>query len=175
MIGQECSTIRVTCRSMQKGDMGMSKLDDAIAMIKAGDMEQGRRLLIELLEEEPRNVQAWLWMSGVVRDPERRRQSLLAALEIDPDNELARKGLAKFGWVEDVAATVTLPPEPTDQEFAPVLREEEETPSEAPAGEALLVPEPEQEAGRSLPFLRISLILLVLLVLTVLVILAVTQ
>lgn len=158
----------------------MSKLDDAIAVIKAGDMEQGRRLLIEVLEEDPRNVQAWLWMSGVVRDPERRRQSLLAALEIDPDNELAKKGLAKFGWDEDEAATVTVSPEPTDEALAPTPEEFEpalleETTAEAPTEEAVLVPEPEQEARRSLPFLRISLLLLLLLALAVIVILAVTQ
>jgi hypothetical protein len=95
----------------------MNKLDEAIAVIKAGDIERGRRLLVEVLDEDPRNAKAWLWMSGVVSDPERRRQSLLAVLEIEPDNEIARRGLEKFGWLEE-EPLASIPPEPEAAEFA---------------------------------------------------------
>jgi hypothetical protein len=95
----------------------MSKLDEAIAVIKAGDIERGRRLLVEVLNDEPRNAKAWLWMSGVVSDPERRRQSLLTVLEIEPDNEIARRGLEKFGWLEEEPVAAA-PPEPEEAGFA---------------------------------------------------------
>jgi hypothetical protein len=91
--------------------MGVSKLEQAIAVIKSGDKAQGRRLLVVVLQEEPRNAKAWLWMSAVVDDPERRRKSLLTVLEIEPENELAKKGLARFGWLEEeVAAPAPAPP-----------------------------------------------------------------
>lgn len=96
----------------------MSKLDEAIAVIKAGDIEHGRRLLVEVLDEDPRNAKAWLWMSGVVSDPERRRQSLLAVLEIEPDNEIAKLGLEKFGWLEAETVAESPPPAPVAEELA---------------------------------------------------------
>lgn len=136
--------------SLEK-DTAVSKLDEAIAVIRAGEIEQGRRLLIEVLQEEPRNAQAWLWMSGVVSDPERRRQSLLAVLEIDPDNELAKKGLAKFGWAEEeiepVAEYEPVVPAADERFPEPEVWEETAEVAEVPAGETIpeQVPEPELE------------------------------
>ncbi len=105
----------------------MSKLDEAIAVIKAGDIDRGRRLLVQVLDEEPRNAKAWLWMSGVVSDPERRRQSLLTALEIEPDNEIARRGLEKFGWLEEEPVAEP-PPAPAEEALEPSPVEEQEAP-----------------------------------------------
>lgn len=42
------------------------ELQQAITLIKSGDKQNGRRLLAEILKAEPRNEQAWLWMSSVV-------------------------------------------------------------------------------------------------------------
>jgi hypothetical protein len=105
----------------------MNKLDEAIAVIKAGDIERGRRLLVEVLDEDPRNAKAWLWMSGVVSDPERRRQSLLAVLEIEPDNEIARRGLEKFGWLEEEPVAELPPTAPFEEALESPVGEEEET------------------------------------------------
>jgi Tol biopolymer transport system component len=69
-------------------------LENAIQAIKSGDKATGRRLLAEALRVDPRNEQAWLWMSGVVDSDEQRRQCLERVLAINPANALARQGLA---------------------------------------------------------------------------------
>jgi hypothetical protein len=40
------------------------KLEKAIKRIKSGDKAGGKQLLVEILEVEPANEQAWLWMSA---------------------------------------------------------------------------------------------------------------
>ncbi|MBN1661282.1 MAG: hypothetical protein JXA93_23010 [Anaerolineae bacterium] len=70
------------------------KLQQAIALIKAGDKEQGGELLAEILLENPDVELAWLWRSGVVQDDEERAYCLQQVLALNPDNEVAQKGLA---------------------------------------------------------------------------------
>ena len=72
-------------------------LKQGIAAVKRGDKENGRILLMKLLEMDERNEQAWLWLSGAVEDKEERIICLENVLAINPDNELAQKGLARFG------------------------------------------------------------------------------
>ncbi len=72
------------------------RLAQAIASIKTGDKQSATRLLAALLQEDPRNVAAWLWMSAALTEPERQRYCLEKALSIDPGNELARAGLDRL-------------------------------------------------------------------------------
>lgn len=72
------------------------KLQQAISLIKAGDEHGAARLLAEVLHVEPRNETAWLWMSAVVTKPEQRRHCLEQVLRINPNNQMARKGLARL-------------------------------------------------------------------------------
>lgn len=69
-------------------------LQEAINAIKSGDKATGKRLLIdEVLKANPRNEQAWLWMSQVVEADEDRINYLRHVLKINPGNEAARRGL----------------------------------------------------------------------------------
>ena len=69
-------------------------LQEAINAIKSGDKATGKRLLIdEVLRANPRNEQAWLWMTQVVEADEDRINYLRHVLKINPDNEAARRGL----------------------------------------------------------------------------------
>lgn len=54
-------------------------------------------LLMRAVEADERNPQAWLWLAGVMDDPEDIRVCLENVLELDPANERAKQGLA---WVE---------------------------------------------------------------------------
>lgn len=71
-----------------------SRLDRAIEFIKIGEKSKARKLLREILKSDPRNEEAWIWMSGILDDVKQRRLCLNNALKINPDNELAKKGLA---------------------------------------------------------------------------------
>ena len=68
-------------------------LQRAIAAIRSGDKETGKRLLAELIRNDPRNETAWLWMSSVIDSDERRRTCLERVLAINPRNETAKQGL----------------------------------------------------------------------------------
>lgn len=71
-----------------------NKLQQAITAIKSGDKETGKQLLIEELKANPRNEDAWLWMTNVVSSNEERIKCLANVLKINPDNETAKRGLS---------------------------------------------------------------------------------
>ena len=67
-------------------------LQKAIATIKAGNKIAGKQLLTDILETDPDNEQAWLWMSGVVDDDSERLFCLDSVLKINPANTAAQRG-----------------------------------------------------------------------------------
>lgn len=68
-------------------------LQRAIATIKSGDKENGKRLLIKVLETDQHNEDAWLWMTKVVNSNSKRIKCLENVLRINPDNETAKRGI----------------------------------------------------------------------------------
>jgi hypothetical protein len=72
-------------------------LQQAITAIKAGDKQAGKRLLAETLQANPCEESAWIWMSAVVDSDVQRRDCLERVLAINPNNEIARQGLARLG------------------------------------------------------------------------------
>ncbi|MFP4345052.1 MAG: tetratricopeptide repeat protein [Anaerolineales bacterium] len=69
-------------------------LKEAVRLIKAGDKQAGRRLLKQILKADPQNESAWLWMASGVSDNQQRIYCLEQVLKINPDHEMARRGLA---------------------------------------------------------------------------------
>jgi len=67
-------------------------LRQGIAAVTAGRAEQARQLLSKVIELDPDNEKAWLWMSGVVTDEERVAY-LKEVLAVNPHKEYARLGL----------------------------------------------------------------------------------
>jgi hypothetical protein len=72
-------------------------LNQAVAALKAGDKTEARRLLGNVLAQDSENETAWLWLSGAVETREERIACLENVLSINPDNEPARRGLARLG------------------------------------------------------------------------------
>jgi len=92
-----------------------TSLEKAIAAIKAGDKQTGRWLLAQALQTDPRDERVWIWMSSVVDTNAQRRECLERALAINPNNEMARRGLAKLDGAS-IASTPTQPtPSPTHE------------------------------------------------------------
>jgi hypothetical protein len=71
----------------------MPTLDDAINAIRAGNREEGRQILEEVLETDESNEDVWLWLSSVVDTDEDREICLENVLALNPDNVVAQKGL----------------------------------------------------------------------------------
>ena len=70
-------------------------LRGGIAAAKAGDRVQASRLLSRVTALDADNVQAWLWLSGVVASLEERAACLERALALAPDHAAARRGLRR--------------------------------------------------------------------------------
>ncbi len=73
-------------------------LQQGIEAARAGRREEARDLLMKVVEADERNEQAWLWLAGLVEDPDDMRTCLENVLELNPDNAKARQGLA---WIEE--------------------------------------------------------------------------
>ena len=127
-------------------------LQDAINVIQAGDLARGKALLAKVLQQDPNNEAAWIWMSGTVDDIDQRRYCLEKALEINPANAAAQTGLLRLGFQPPNA----VPPtplarmdhglgQPSTGEPAPVSPAElaaSAEPAVPPAAEPLAAPPP---------------------------------
>ncbi|MCP4421037.1 MAG: hypothetical protein GY805_30875 [Chloroflexi bacterium] len=72
-------------------------LRTAIKAAKSGEREKARKLLMQVLKQDEENETAWLWLSGTVKTKEDRQVCLENVLAINPNNEIAKKGLKKLG------------------------------------------------------------------------------
>ncbi len=86
-------------------------LRQGIAAAKAGDKEQARRLLQQAIRLDPQSEAAWLWMASVAKDNRERIFCLRKILAINPNNEMAIKGLRALGASPEpeTEQTVTVP------------------------------------------------------------------
>jgi hypothetical protein len=73
---------------------------EALEAAHAGDKARARDWLTRLLKERQDNVEYWIWMSAVVGTPKEGVFCLKEALRLDPQNVIARKGLAILGALE---------------------------------------------------------------------------
>ncbi|MBI9051738.1 MAG: hypothetical protein JEZ00_20115 [Anaerolineaceae bacterium] len=75
--------------------MTSDPLSQAVSLIKSGNKEAGKNLLIKLVKTDPYNENAWLWLASVTSG-EQRIYGLQKALAINPQNEKARTYLDKL-------------------------------------------------------------------------------
>lgn len=102
-------------------------LQQGIVAARSGQREAARALLMQVVEGDERNEQAWLWLAGVVDGSEDIRTCLQNVLDLNPANLQAQQGLA---WVDTRYGPPALPPE---REFpAPMPAPEREIPAPAP-------------------------------------------
>lgn len=73
-----------------------SWLETGIAAAKTGDHEQAYRLLRQVVDADEGNEKAWLWLSEVAKTAENRRICLENVLTLNPNNQIAKRELAKL-------------------------------------------------------------------------------
>ena len=69
-------------------------LREAVASVKKGERAVARTLLREIIHDDPRNPQAWLWMAGVADSVAEVTHCLEKVLEVEPDNQMAKERLS---------------------------------------------------------------------------------
>lgn len=68
-------------------------LRKGIEAAKASNKAEARRLLGQVVQTNPENEMAWLWLGGVVETIEQQIFCLEKVLAINPDNQMAQRGL----------------------------------------------------------------------------------
>jgi hypothetical protein len=71
-----------------------SLLNAGVAALRAGQAEQARSLLGQVVRSDPGNERAWLFLAGALSDDTQRRYCLERVLSINPQNAPARRGLS---------------------------------------------------------------------------------
>jgi len=71
-----------------------SSLQQGISAAKAGQMKKALDFLKDAIIEEPQNADVWVWIAAIIDDLEKQQIFLEKALEIDPNNIPAQRGLA---------------------------------------------------------------------------------
>ena len=71
-------------------------LREGIEEAKLGHREEARELLTRVIDADPENEKAWLWMASVADSERERRAALKKVLAINPDNASAQRVLGKM-------------------------------------------------------------------------------
>jgi len=69
-------------------------LSEAVTAAKLGQKSLARKILQDLVEKDPRNERAWLWLAALYEDQTEAYAALNRVLDINPNNEQALKALA---------------------------------------------------------------------------------
>jgi len=101
--------------------MGDELLKQANELIKAGDKQQAKRILTELVKQEPNNEGAWFWLSTCLSDRAQIRYCLHRVLEINPDNERVKRTLGLLERPSEPINKQTLPVQSTPSEPSSVV------------------------------------------------------
>lgn len=94
--------------------MDSEKLSYATQLIKSGNKQAALPILKEIIQADPNNENAWLWLYSCVDRPEQKKHCLQQALKINPSNQNARQALDKLnGQVSNPIPTISPKPRQT--------------------------------------------------------------
>ncbi len=79
-------------------------LQRAILEARAGREQTARELFLEVVELEPQNALAWMWLTGLLEEPAARQEACRRVLALDPANRAAQAYLEKLIREEGQAA-----------------------------------------------------------------------
>ncbi len=71
-----------------------SSLQKGISAAKTGRMHEALDHMKDAIIEEPQNADVWVWIAAIIDDLDKQEIFLKKALEIDPDNIPAQRGLS---------------------------------------------------------------------------------
>lgn len=109
---------------MMNDDLARMLYEGALA-VREGRRADAQGLLMQVIERDEQNEQAWLWLSGAVDDPADQQVALENVLALNPQNPAAHAGLvylqAQLG-TNAAAPAAPAPPSPRGEWVPPVPR-----------------------------------------------------
>lgn len=94
----------------------MPTLQDGQNAIAEGNLQQARLIFEALLQENPRNEEAWLGLAEVLTDTEDRRICYENVLKINKKNQAAKEGLRNLEPQADPLVMALAPQQPEEPE-----------------------------------------------------------
>jgi tetratricopeptide (TPR) repeat protein len=94
----------------QRGENTM--LRDAMDALREGDRARARDLLTRLLKTDQKNPTYWVWLSAAMETQKEQLYCLQMAIQADPDNAVAKRGLTILGGM---APDDSMPPFPVNR------------------------------------------------------------
>lgn len=96
------------------------RFEEISSLIQAGEKDQARRVLSDVLRERPDSADAWYWAAYITDDRAKRIQALEKALALNPAHEKALKALTVLKDDDPLndflaAPTSSAPPTPAQQ------------------------------------------------------------
>lgn len=85
-------------------------IQQALELLKAGDKATAQSILIPVLKAEPNNAEAWYLLAFTLPDQERRLECFQEVLRIDPENQAAKKQIARLTTPQPVAGVAHVQP-----------------------------------------------------------------
>jgi tetratricopeptide (TPR) repeat protein len=83
--------------SLPEGSGQNNLLHEAIEALRKDDRVRARDILTRLLKTDQANPMCWIWLSTAVDTPKERLYCLQTALQLDPQNAAAKRGLTLLG------------------------------------------------------------------------------
>ncbi|MBM7843996.1 tetratricopeptide repeat protein [Herpetosiphon giganteus] len=96
--------------------MSTEAFQAGVAALKSGNKALARQHLMQVVEQDENNEQAWLYLAGALEDPQEMRISLENALHINPQSSRAKQGLE---WLRKQHPAMFVEPTPAIAEAAP--------------------------------------------------------
>ncbi len=82
---------------LEGGSVQNVALQEAIEALRKGDRARARDILTRQLKTSQDNAQCWIWLSSAVDSQKERLYCLQTALQLDPQNTAAKRGLILLG------------------------------------------------------------------------------
>lgn len=80
------------------------RLRAGIEAVKRGDKANAQRLLRQVIDSDPKNEVAWMWLASALDNLQERKQALDQVLKINPRNDRAKDALGKINEILGVGS-----------------------------------------------------------------------
>lgn len=105
--------------------MSSKMLYEAIALIRAAKLDEARRIIFEIIRNEPTNEMAWMWLAETLSSDSDRMKVLLACQLENPNSRITKMAIQKLQEKIDLEAEEAPMPTPfrNDGTFDPNMPE----------------------------------------------------
>jgi WD40 repeat protein len=92
--------------------MSSKMLYEAIALIRAAKLDEARRMIFDIIRNEPTNEMAWMWLAETLSSDQDRMKVLLACQMENPNSRITKMAIEKLQEKIDLETEQAVTPDP---------------------------------------------------------------